>query len=27
MDEIQNRQHFVKQNRPERTMEGDAFSA
>ncbi|QKK25149.1 MarR family transcriptional regulator [Rhizobium hidalgonense] len=27
MDEIQNRQHVVKQNRPERTMEGNAFSA
>ncbi|WP_206111870.1 MarR family winged helix-turn-helix transcriptional regulator [Rhizobium laguerreae] len=27
MGEIQNRQHVVKQNRPERTMEGDAFSA
>ncbi|OWO96737.1 MarR family transcriptional regulator [Rhizobium esperanzae] len=27
MDEIQNRQHVVKQNRPERTVEGDAFSA
>ncbi|WP_171049269.1 MarR family winged helix-turn-helix transcriptional regulator [Rhizobium sp. MHM7A] len=26
MNEIQNRQHVVKQNRPERTMEGDAFS-
>ncbi|WP_198388390.1 MarR family winged helix-turn-helix transcriptional regulator [Rhizobium etli] len=27
MDEIPNRQHVVKRNRPERTMEGDAFSA
>ncbi|PCK88954.1 MarR family transcriptional regulator [Rhizobium sophoriradicis] len=27
MDEIQNRQHVVKPNRPERTVEGDAFSA
>ncbi|WP_192815336.1 MarR family transcriptional regulator [Rhizobium sp. CCGE 510] len=27
MDEIQNRQHVVKRNRPTRTMEGDAFSA
>ncbi|MBX5167685.1 MULTISPECIES: MarR family winged helix-turn-helix transcriptional regulator [unclassified Rhizobium] len=27
MNEIQNRQHVVKQNRPERTMEGNAFSA
>ncbi|PDT26163.1 MarR family transcriptional regulator [Rhizobium sp. L9] len=27
MNEIQNRQHVVKQNRPERTVEGDAFSA
>ncbi|WP_179611628.1 MarR family winged helix-turn-helix transcriptional regulator [Rhizobium leguminosarum] len=27
MDEIHNRQHVVKQNRPERTMEGNAFSA
>ncbi|MBY3596562.1 MarR family winged helix-turn-helix transcriptional regulator [Rhizobium bangladeshense] len=26
MNEIQNRQHVVKRNRPERTMEGDAFS-
>ncbi|WP_064843486.1 MarR family winged helix-turn-helix transcriptional regulator [Rhizobium phaseoli] len=27
MDEIQNRQHVVKQNRPERSVEGDAFAA
>ncbi|NEJ69417.1 MarR family transcriptional regulator [Rhizobium phaseoli] len=27
MNEIQNGQHVVKQNRPERTMEGNAFSA
>ncbi|RUM25758.1 MarR family transcriptional regulator [Rhizobium vallis] len=27
MNEIQNRQHVVKRNRLERTMEGDAFSA
>ncbi|WP_187331713.1 MarR family winged helix-turn-helix transcriptional regulator [Rhizobium etli] len=27
MDEIPNRQHVVKHNRPGRTMEGDAFSA
>ncbi|MBY3167673.1 MULTISPECIES: MarR family winged helix-turn-helix transcriptional regulator [Rhizobium] len=27
MDEIQNRQHVVNQNRPGRTTQGDAFSA
>ncbi|MBX4929798.1 MarR family winged helix-turn-helix transcriptional regulator [Rhizobium binae] len=27
MDELQNRQHVVKQNRPERTVGGDAFAA
>ncbi|MFS2175172.1 MarR family winged helix-turn-helix transcriptional regulator [Rhizobium pisi] len=27
MDEIHNRQHVVKLNRPERTMEGDVFSS